>query len=60
MGELTDTERAILGDVSVAEALSFFSAYAQDKLGSPIAQVRFRAGRIDVVGESSWTTVARW
>lgn len=49
MAELTDTERAILGEVSVAEALSFFSAYAQDQLGSPIAQVRFRAGRIDVV-----------
>ena len=48
-GEITDTERAVLGPVSVAEVLTFFSAYTQDRLGSPIAKVRFRSGRIDVV-----------
>ena len=48
-GEITGTERAILGPVSVAEVLTFFSAYTDDRLGSPIAMIRFRAGRIDVV-----------
>lgn len=47
--EITDTERAVLGPGSVAEVRAFFSAYAEDRLGSPIAEVRFRAGRIDVV-----------
>ena len=48
-GETTGTERAILGTGSVAEVRSFFSTYVQDRLGSPIAAVRFRAGRIDAV-----------
>jgi hypothetical protein len=47
--EITDTERAVLGFVSAAEALSFFSTYAGQTLGSPIAKVGFRAGRIDAV-----------
>lgn len=48
-GGLTDTERAVLGDMSAAEALALFSAYTEDRLGSPVAEVRFRAGRIDAV-----------
>lgn len=48
-GGLTGTERAVLGDLSVVEARSALSAYTRDRLGQPIAQVRFRAGRIDVV-----------
>ena len=47
--EITDTERAVLGTVTVGDVLSFFSAHVRARLGSPIAQVRFRAGRIDVV-----------
>jgi hypothetical protein len=45
----TDTERAVHGTGSVSELQSFLSAYAWDRLGSPIAKVRFRAGRIDAV-----------
>src|SRR3954454_3721953 len=48
-GELNDTERAVLGPVSVAEVRTLFSAYARDRLDSPIAGILFRAGRIDVV-----------
>ena len=49
MGGVTGTERAVIGLATAAEVRSFFSAYAGDRLGSPIAQVRFRAGRIDAV-----------
>lgn len=49
LGPLTDTERALLGDVPVEQVLSLFSSYIQDRLGPPIGAVRFRAGRIDVV-----------
>jgi hypothetical protein len=45
----TGTERAVLGPGSVAELRSFLNAYTVDLLGSPIADVRFRAGRIDAV-----------
>jgi hypothetical protein len=45
----TDTERAVHGTESVAELQAFLSAYASDRLGSPIVKVRFRAGRIDAV-----------
>ena len=45
----TGTERAVYGTGSVSELRSFLSAYAWDRLGSPIAKVRFRAGRIDAV-----------
>lgn len=45
----TDTERAVHGTESVVELQAFLSAYAADRLGSPIAEVRFRAGRIDAV-----------
>jgi hypothetical protein len=46
---LNDTERAVLGLVSVAEVRAFFGAYVRDRLDSPIARVLFRTGRIDVV-----------
>ena len=49
LAELTGTERAVLGAVPVAEVRSFFSDYAQDRLGSPMAGIRFRSGRIDAV-----------
>ena len=45
----TGTERAVLGLGSVAELHSFLDAYAVDRLGSPIAEVLFRSGRIDAV-----------
>jgi hypothetical protein len=45
----TDTERAVHGVESVSELQAFLSGYASDRLGSPIAKVRFRAGRIDAV-----------
>ena len=45
----TDTERAVHGTGSLGELQSFLNAYAWDRLGSPIAKVRFRAGRIDAV-----------
>ena len=48
-GGPTDTERAVLGFGSVTEIRSFFSSYTSERLGSPIARSRFRAGRIDVV-----------
>lgn len=47
--EITDTERAIYGSVTLPELRAFLSAWAQDRLGSTIADVRFRAGRIDAV-----------
>jgi hypothetical protein len=45
----TETERVVHGTESVAELHSFLNAYAWDRLGSSIAKVRFRAGRIDAV-----------
>ena len=48
-GVLSDTERAVLGDVSTAQVLSWFSTCTRDRLGQPIRAVRFRAGRIDAV-----------
>jgi len=45
----TGTERAVLGPGSVTELRSFLDAYTVQVLGSPIADVRFRAGRIDAV-----------
>ena len=46
---ITDTERAVHGTESIGELQLFLNAYAWDRLGSPIAKVRFRAGRIDAV-----------
>ena len=59
VGERNDTERAVLGPVSVAEVRAFFSAYVRDRLDSPIARILFRAGRIDVVWGSRSKTDAR-
>ncbi len=47
--ELTETERAVLGLGSTTEAAELFGRYAGQALGSSVAAVRFRAGRIDVV-----------
>ncbi|WP_090593599.1 aminoglycoside phosphotransferase/kinase family protein [Auraticoccus monumenti] len=46
---LSDTERAVHGDVSPADVGRFLDAWAQTRLGSGIGEVLFRAGRIDAV-----------
>lgn len=38
-----------MGSATALELQAFLDAWARDRLGSPIADVRFRAGRIDVV-----------
>ncbi|HVK44607.1 MAG TPA: hypothetical protein VM429_06850, partial [Micropruina sp.] len=55
MGPLTDTERAVLRVSTLDEVLALFTRYAERALGSRIAEVRFRAGRIDAV----WGVVLR-
>ena len=47
--ELSDTERAVYGAVTLLELRTFLDAWARDRRGSAIADVRFRAGRIDPV-----------
>jgi Ser/Thr protein kinase RdoA (MazF antagonist) len=47
--ELSDTERAVHGQQTLPELRSFLDAWARDRLGSSITDVRFRAGRIDAV-----------
>jgi len=56
--EVSDTERAVYGDVSLLEMRTFLDAWARDRLGSATADVRFRAGRIDAVWESGCRMVA--
>jgi Ser/Thr protein kinase RdoA (MazF antagonist) len=46
---ISGTERAIYGSVTSLELRTFLDAWARNKLGSAIAEVAFRAGRIDVV-----------
>ena len=46
---ISDTERAVHGAVTVLELRKFLDSWARDRLGSAIAGVRFRAGRIDAV-----------
>ena len=46
---ISDTERAIFGDVSAAEVHAILDHYARRHLGSGIARVCFRSGRIDAV-----------
>ena len=46
---ISDTERAVYGAVTSGELRAFLDAWVRDRLGSPIEEVRFRAGRIDVV-----------
>jgi Ser/Thr protein kinase RdoA (MazF antagonist) len=47
--EVSDTERAVHGAVTVRELRGFLDSWARDRLGSAIADVRFRTGRIDAV-----------
>ena len=47
--EISDTERAVHGAVTLPELRSFLHAWSQIQLGSAIADIRFRAGRIDAV-----------
>lgn len=49
LGDLSSTERAVYGDTGPSEVHQFLSAWVRERLGSPIAGLRFRAGRIDVV-----------
>lgn len=46
---VSDTERAVYGSVSVVELRAFLDGWVRRRLGSSISEVRFRAGRIDVV-----------
>lgn len=48
-GPVSETERAVYGAVSVADIRAFLDAWSQQRLGSALAAVRFRAGRIDAV-----------
>jgi Ser/Thr protein kinase RdoA (MazF antagonist) len=47
--EITGTERAVYGPVTWPELRAFLDSWAEHRLGSRIANVRFRSGRIDVV-----------
>ncbi len=47
--EISDTERAVHGAVTLRDLHTFLDAWTRDRLGSAIADVRFRAGRIDAV-----------
>lgn len=47
--EISDTERVVHGAVTLPELHTFLDAWVRDRLGSAIADVRFRAGRIDAV-----------
>ena len=49
LAEPSGTERAVYGPVTSDELFAFVDVWARNRLGSPIATVRFRAGRIDVV-----------
>lgn len=46
---VSQTERAVYGPVTMPELWMFLDRWTRDRLGSGIAKVRFRAGRIDVV-----------
>src|SRR3954453_2897582 len=46
---LSGTESAIYGPVTPLELHAFLDAWTTSRLGSPIARLYFRAGRIDVV-----------
>ncbi|MEV5961505.1 hypothetical protein AB0L70_07050 [Kribbella sp. NPDC051952] len=49
LSEISGTERAVYGSVTSLEVQVFLDEWVTDLLGSSIARVRFRAGRIDVV-----------
>jgi hypothetical protein len=46
---ISNTERAVHGAVTLTQLRSFLDEWAELRLGSAIATVRFRAGRIDAV-----------
>ncbi len=47
--QISATERAVHGAVTSSELRAFLDAWIHRRLGSMIADVRFRAGRIDAV-----------
>ena len=49
LAPLSGTESAFYGSVTPLELHAFLDAWTKSRLGSPIARVHFRAGRIDVV-----------
>jgi Ser/Thr protein kinase RdoA (MazF antagonist) len=46
---ISETERAVCGPVTSLQLRAFLDAWVRDRFGSQIANIRFRAGRIDVV-----------
>ena len=53
----SETERAVFGSVTSKEIHAFLNDYARQQLGSGIARVRFRAGRIDAEDGNAFPTV---
>lgn len=49
LGPPSGTERAVFGPLTSEEILSFLDHHVRHQLGSGIAGIRFRAGRIDTV-----------
>lgn len=49
LGPLSGTEAALYGTVTPQELREFLNGWTARRLRSPIARVRFRAGRVDVV-----------
>lgn len=49
LDELTSTERALVGDLDLADLRRLLEDYARARLGSSVAAVIFRSGRIDAV-----------
>ncbi|MEA3056323.1 MAG: hypothetical protein QOD30_1755 [Actinomycetota bacterium] len=49
LAAVSGTESAIYGSVTPLQLHAFLDAWTSHRLGSPIARVHFRAGRIDVV-----------
>src|SRR3712207_3620061 len=49
LAALSGTEAAIYGSVTPLELHAFLDAWVTSRLGSPVARVQFRAGRIDAV-----------
>jgi hypothetical protein len=47
--QISDTERAVHGAVTLSELRAFLDGWVRSRLGSVIADVLFRAGRIDAV-----------
>ncbi len=49
LGPVSDTERAVFGPVTSEDIHALLDDHVRQRLGSGIARIRFRAGRIDAV-----------